>query len=275
MTPTTHRTPSCYSTAARRSGLRLLITLAATLPITLPNSVSAQVNVEALRQDDPPLGRSGTFGGDLTVRTGNVQLVQLNLNARLYKVTESVTTLIVGSGGLGLQGGTRFASSGLLHYRETYRNDKLISPEWYGQLNYDRPQLLDFRAVAGGGGRTSFARGEWGQFGMGAALFLEHERLDLTEAAVHDDQTTSVRGSYFLTLRLVPNDNLVITSTMYLQPVVGNWGDLRTLATFQLATSVSDEWDLTVSFDLRYDSEPPDDISALDTTLRTGLRYAY
>ena len=98
MTPITHRTPSCYSTAARRSGLQLLITLAATLPIALPIAVSAQVNVEALRQDDPPLGRSGTFGGDLTVRTGNVQLVQLNLNARLYKVTESVTTLIVGAG---------------------------------------------------------------------------------------------------------------------------------------------------------------------------------
>ena len=99
MTPTTHRTPSCYSTAVRLGGLRLLIALAATLPITLPATLpipaSAQVNVEALRQEDPPLGRSGTFGGDLTVRTGNVQLVQLNLNARLYKVTETVTRLIV------------------------------------------------------------------------------------------------------------------------------------------------------------------------------------
>jgi len=30
--------------------------------------------MEALRQDDPPLGYSGTFGGDLTMRTGNVDL---------------------------------------------------------------------------------------------------------------------------------------------------------------------------------------------------------
>ncbi len=255
----------------RYSGLRLLIVLAASPPLP----VSAQVNVEALRQEDPPLGYSGTFGGDLTLRTGNVELVQLGLNARLYRVTESATRLIVGNGGLGLQGGTRFASSGLLHYRQTYRYNDLISPEWYGQLNYDRPQLLDFRAVAGGGARTSFASGEWGQFGMGAALFFEHERLNLPDTAVHDNQTTVIRGSYFLTLRLRPNENLVITSTTYLQPVVGNWGDLRTLANFRVAASVSDELDLTVSFDLRYDSRPPDAISALDTSLRTGLRYTY
>ena len=245
------------------------------LAASLPLSVSAQVNVEALRQEDPPLGYSGAFGGDLTLRTGNVELVQVDLNARLYMVKESVTTLMVGNGGLGLQGGSRFASSGLLHYRETYRYNDLISPEWYGQLNYDRPQLLDFRVVTGGGARASFANGEWGEFGMGAALFLEHERLDLSDAAVHDNRTTAIRGSYFLTLRLVPNGNLVITSTTYLQPAVGNWGDLRTLANFRVAASVTDELDLTVSFDLRYDSEPPDEISALDTSLRTGLRYTY
>ena len=264
MTPVRHLT-------LRYSGLRLLIVLAASLPLP----VSAQVNVEALRQEDPPLGYSGTFGGDLTLRTGNVELVQVDLNARLYMVTESVTTLMVGNGGLGLQGGSRFASSGLLHYRETHRYNDLISPEWYGQLNYDRPQLLDFRVVTGGGARTSFANGEWGEFGMGAALFLEHERLDLSDAAVHDNRTTAIRGSSFLTLRLVPNENLVITSTTYLQPAVGNWSDLRTLANFRVAASVTDELDLTVSFDLRYDSGPPDEISALDTSLRTGLRYIY
>ena len=265
MTPVSHLIP------LRHHGLHLLIALAAALPLPVP----AQVNVEALRQDDPPLGYSGTFGGDLTMRTGNVDLVQVGLNARLYRVTESATRLIVGTGGFGLLSGSRFASSGLLHHRLTYRYNDLISPEWYGQLNYDRPQLLNFRAVTGGGARTSFASGEWGQFGMGAALMLEHERLALPDSAVHLDHTTMIRGSYFLTLRLVPNENLVITSTTYLQPAFSDFGDLRTLANLRIATSVTDELDLTVSFDLRYDSRPPDQISALDTSLRTGLRYTY
>ena len=265
MTPTTHRTP------LRRSAWPLLITLAVALPLP----VSAQVNVEALRQDDPPLGYSGTFGGDLTLRTGNVDLVQLGLNARLYRVTESVTQLIVGNGGIGLLSGSRFSSSGLLHYRQTYQYDGNISPEWWAQVNYDRPQLLDFRVLTGAGVRTSFASGEWGQFGMGGALMLEHERLNLPDTAVHADNTTEIRGSFFLTLRLVPSENLVITSTTYIQPAFGSFGDLRTLENLRVAASVTDELDLTVSFDLRYDSRPPDEIGALDTTLRTGLRYTY
>ena len=264
-------TLASQTTLPGRNALPLLIALAAAIPLPM----SAQVNVEALRTDDPPLGYSGTFGGDLAIRTGNVDFVQLGINARLYKVTESATRLIVGNGGLGLQGGTQFASSGLLHYRQTYQYNDLVSPEWWGQLNYDRPQLLDLRMVVGGGVRVSFASGDWGQFGMGAALMLEDERLDLPDTAVHDNHTTNIRGSYFLTLRLVPNDNLVITSTTYLQPAVGNLGDLRTLANLRIATSVTDQVDLTVSFDLRYDSRPPDLISALDTSLRTGLRYTY
>ena len=262
---------SCRGNTPAFERLGLLIALAAALPLP----VSAQVNVEALRRDDPPLGYSGTFGGDLAVRTGNVDLVQIGLNARLYRVTESATRLIVGNGGLGLLGGSRFSSSGLFHYRQTYRYNENVSPEWYWQVNYDRPQLLDFRVVTGGGARTSFARGDWGQFGMGAALMLEHERLDLPDLAVHPDQTTLLRWSYFLTLRVVPNENLVITSTTYLQPVLDDFDDLRMLANLRLASSITDELDLTVSFDLRYDSRPPDGISALDTSLRTGVRYTY
>jgi len=265
MIPATHLTP------LRRKGLRLLIALAAAFPLPL----SAQVNVEELRRDDPPLGYSGALGGDLTLRTGNVDLIQLGLNARLYRVTESVTTLMVGNGGLGLLGGSRFVSTGLFHYRQTYQYNDVISPEWYGQLNYDRPQLLDFRIVTGGGARTSFARGEWGQFGMGAALMLEHERLNLPDTAVHDDHTTVIRWSSFLTLRVVANENLLITATTYLQPVLGDFDDVRMLANFRIATSVTDAVDLTVSFDLRYDSRPPDGIFALDTNLRTGVRYSY
>ena len=84
-----------------------------------------------------------------------------------------------------------------------------------------------------------------------------------------------VRWSHFLTLRVVPSEDLVITSTTYLQPVLRDFGDVRTLANLRIATSVTDELDLTISFDLRHDTKPPDGISALDTSLRTGLRYTY
>ncbi len=249
--------------------------LACALALLLPLPLSAQVNVEALRQDDPPLGRSGSLGGDLIIRTGNVDFVQVGLNARLFHMTQSVNTLMVGNGGFGLLGGSRFASSGLFHLRQTLRYDGWVSPEWYGQVNYDRAQLLDFRIVTGAGGRASFVSGAWGQFGAGSGLMAEHERLSLPDTASHPHQTTTIRWSNFLSLRVVPNENLVITSTTYLQPAFGNFGDRRALENLRIAASITEIMAITISFDLRYDSGPPDGIASLDTSLRTGVTFTY
>lgn len=261
-----------------RSGPRelfLIVALAVTTLATVAPA-SAQVNVEALTREEAPLGRSGSLGGDLTVRTGNVDFVAVNLRARLYTVTESETRLIVGNGGIGFLDRSRFASSGLLHYRRTYTAvSEHFSPEWYLQANYDRPQLLDFRLVGGGGARTELKHGEWGEFGAGSMLMLEQEWLSLPDTALHPDATTEIRWSTFLSLRIVASETTVITSTTYIQPALGDFGDFRTLENLRLSTSITDELALTVSFDLRYDARPPDGIAALDTSLRTGVTFTY
>ena len=88
------------STRARTATL-----LAVVAALAAPPSATGQVNVEALRSDEPPLGWSGMIGADLTVRTGNVDLVQVDVEVTQYRVTEGVTTLLVGNGGVGLLGG--------------------------------------------------------------------------------------------------------------------------------------------------------------------------
>lgn len=259
--------------SSRVPPVAIVVTVAAAA--LTPLASYAQVNVEALRNDDPPIGRSGTFGGDLAIRTGNVDFVQVGLDARLYDVSPSVTRLLVGNGGLGFLSRSRFASSGLLHYRETYSPWHGLSPEWYGQLNYDRAQLLGMRALAGAGVRAEFVSGEWGEFGAGTALMLEHERLILPDTAAHPDRTTGLRWSNFLTLRVVPTETMVITSTTYFQPEFRNPADSRLLENLRIRTEVTETVALVVSFDLRWDSRPPDGIASLDTNLRTGITVTY
>lgn len=241
-----------------------------------PVSLDAQVNIEVLRTDNLPLGRSGSVGGDLSIRTGNVDFVALDLRGRVYDVFPTETRLLVGNGGLGFLAQSRFASNGLLHYRRSYTAvSRYADPEWFGQLNYDRAQRLTFRALIGGGVRTAFAQGAWGQFGAGSSGMLEYERLALAEAAVHAKRTLEVRWSNFLTLRVVPSENLVITSTTYVQSALADFSDYRALENLRLSASVTETLALTVSFDLRYDSRPPDGLAALDTRLRTGVTYTY
>lgn len=270
------RTPSCTrSSRPKRVALAALAVLAATAVAGTTTPASAQVNVEALRADDPPPGVSGSLGGDLTLQTGNTDFIQLRIEARRYHVENRVVTLMVGHGGLGFLDRNRFASSGLFHYRKTYWVTDWIAPEWYGQANYDRSRSLSFRVVGGGGIRAPRLNADWGHVGGGTGLLLEHERLSLSDTASHPRHTTVVRSSSFATLRVVTENDLVLTSTTYAQPQVGEWGDVRVLEEFALATPVTERLALTVSFDLRYDSRPPDRVSSLDTRLRTGLTLTY
>ena len=50
---------------------------------------------------------------------------------------------------------------------------------------------------------------------------------------------------------------------------------MRALENLRVAASITDRVALTVSFNLRYDSRPPDGVARLDTVLRTGVTYTY
>jgi hypothetical protein len=280
MTRNARRTIIILTSRARTSNGHGFAQVGALLGLTLAflaqTPVAAQVNIESLRREDPPPGLSGSLGGDLTITTGNVDFVQMNANGRLTHVRGDLTTLMIGEGGVGFLGKNRFASSGLLHLRQTRWMRPWLAPEWYAQTNYDRPQRLEFRGLVGAGVRTEFARGGWGRFGAGTSLMLEHERLTLPDSALDDARTTTLRNSTFVTLWVVPGETVVITSTTYIQPAIRNAsGDTRVLENLRVSTSVTDRLDLTVTFDLRYDSGPPDGIDALDTRLRTGVTYTY
>lgn len=254
----------------------LLVFALAGAPPSFGDSAAAQVNIESFRREDPPQGLSGTLSGDLNVTTGNVDLIQINLGARLTYVQGLVQSLMVGQGGVGFLGRNRYASSGLLHFRRTHWFRNWVAPEWYVQADYDRSLKLDHRALAGGGMRLDFARGDWGRLGAGTSAMLEYERLDLPDDATHDDRTTTLRNSTFMTLRITPGSSLVVSSTTYVQPAFfAAASDVRVLENLRVATSLTERVQLTVTFDLRYDGSPPDGISALDTRLRTGVTYTY
>jgi hypothetical protein len=250
-------------------------TLASALVLLHPWALSAQVDIESLRRDGTPPGISGSLGGDLTVRTGNTELVDLALSGRLGWVRARLTTLLIAEGGLGLLDDDRFSSSGLVHARQTL-GGRGMAPEWYAQANYDRAQLLDARALAGAGVRLRLAEGARGTLGAGVSLMFERERLDVPPEASHPSRTDSWRNSTFVSFRLVGGEALVVTSTAYAQPALDDvLGDLRILENLRIAASLTERLALTVTFDLRYDSEPPDGLAALDTRLKTGVAFTY
>jgi putative salt-induced outer membrane protein YdiY len=78
-----------------------------------------------------------------------------------------------------------------------------------------------------------------------------------------------------LSLRLTGGETFLLTSTTYLQPMIAEPGDVRILENLALVVGITSGVGLTVRFDLRYDSRPPDTIRSLDTSLLTGVTLGF
>lgn len=245
------------------------------LALGLAGPARAQVNVEALRHDTTGQGLTGTLGADLALRTGNVQLLDLGIRGRIDYGSGRLATFLVGEGTLGLLKGRQFTSTGLVHFRQTYAWRPRLAPEWFAQVNYDKPRRLDFRALAGSGLRLRLYQSSQVRFWAGSGFMLEYERLTLPPGAEHPRETTVVRSSTYASLRAAGGDRFVLTSTTYIQPQVSDPGDLRILENFAVAAGITEEVALRVQFGLRYDSRPPDDITGLDTALLSGVTVRF
>lgn len=252
-------------------GAIIALALIASFPVTL----HAQVNIEQLRVTPAGNGVSGTGGASFAARTGNVELVLLNLEGRAEYEQDRWLAFVVGNLGLGWEAGTRFSSQGLLHGRFDYRLSPLVVAEAFAQTDYDEARLLSFRTVAGLGPRFVLADGVRWRVAIGTDYMFEHERLDLPAGSVHPHQTNLSRWSNYLSLRYGDGKQVAITMTGYAQPAFSDFGNIRVLGDARIAVKLAGALALTVASNVRYDSRPPDGIRSLDTTTRTGLSIAW
>jgi Protein of unknown function, DUF481 len=236
---------------------------------------AAQVNIEAMRRDTLPPGFSTTIGADFAARTGNVDLVQLGIVGRADFIARRTTVFLVGNTNIGLLDSTRFLSAGLLHLRQSYAVRPWLRPESFAQINYDHSRLLRVRGLVGAGVRVRLANSAHARVWAATGVMFEHERLDLPDSAVHPARVSVLRSSSYAALRLRAASNLVIASTTYVQPRVDRPEDVRVLENFALSVLVSRAFTIALSFDLRYDSRPPDGIESLDTALQSGIRVTF
>lgn len=264
-------TPVCGRAQPVVHGCRLLLPLL--LLQTTP--LAAQVNIEALRREDLAQGVAASLTTELSVRTGSVELVQLDLSARLDYVAGPATTFLVCQGSLGFLSGSRFTNAGLAHLRQSVAVRAWLVPEAYAQVNYDERQLLDLRGLVGGGLRMRIAGDHHVRLWAATGAMVEHERLALPDTGATAARTTVVRSSSYVALRAATADKLVVTSTTYVQPHVTTLADVRVLENFALGVAITRAVALAVTFDLRYDSRPPPGVPTLDTALKSGVTLTF
>lgn len=252
--------------------LRSKILMTAVLIAGAPGiPAAAQVNIERLRLVGDRQGLSGSASVALRFETGNAEKRRVDGEVRLDLLrTESHSFLIL-SGDFDWTAGARVSNKGLAHIRHIHRPGARVSPEAFGQVNYDKARSLDTRALVGAGARVVLTEGEGSHASLGLAYMFEREELGIPPESVHPLETSHHRLSSFLALSVEPRPGLALASTSYVQPRLDAFSDVRILSQSQLAVRLLGPLSLDVTLNLAYDTDPPDETESLDVSLRTGV----
>ena len=250
---------------------RLWISL---LLLALPLSATAQVNTERMRALDVE-GMRTTLGGDVVVQSGNVDLFEIGVNARVDYRRARHYGFLAGEIRYGTKDDAPFRDRTFGHLRYNYRLTPRLVAEAFTQLERDGFARLQLRTLVGGGLRVQYLDTEAAQIFQGTTPMYEHENLEADGLAAHPAATSRVRWSNYLNVRLRFTDTTHLLATVYVQPRVDAFSDVRVLQQSTLAVDVTEHVRLTTEFNLNYDSRPPTDVEDLDVTVRNGLQVSF
>ena len=231
--------------------------------------------MEKLRRLDDGKDLSGALEFDLSVRTGNVETLDVGVGGRVDHVGDTATTLFVSDGDLGWQGGRRYSNQGLAHLRQVYRRQFRVQPEFFVQSDYDKSRNLTFRGLLGAGFRTGLFSNSAAQFWWGSAYMFEHERFELGAEDDHPERTSVHRWSNYLSSRVRVEKTTAMAWTIYVQPRVDEPGDLRVLSEGDVELKLRRSLVLVTTASMRYDSRAPAKTKSLDTALKSGIALKF
>ena len=237
--------------------------------------IFSQVNTEKHRTPKDAVGFSGHIEVDANIKTGNTEKTEVGVEGRGdYKTPRSLTFIIFQSD-YEWVGSTRSSDMGLLHLRHVENFNDSLMIEFFGQIDYNKKILLNNRELIGAGLRYRLFNFSNGDIHIGSAFMFEHENYNLDETDSHPDEVQTSRWSNYLTYFQAVNANVTLSSVLYYQPAFSDFGDVRILNENNMKAGLSQSLSVLVTFRLRYDSIPPDEIEKTDTETRIGLSYSF
>lgn len=241
---------------------------------TGPSPTAAQINTEKMRAFDVD-GFATTLGGDFLIESGNSDLFEIGLNTRFDYRYERHYTFLTGQLRYGEEGNATFKNRAFSHLRYNYQLTPWLIGESFTQLQQDGFKLLQLRVLVGGGARFQYVdAGTIGVF-QGTTLMFEHENLNAGEVIGHPARQSIVRWSNYLNVRIKLSEETSLVSTVYVQPRLDAFDDVRILHDASIAVAITRHLTLRTTLNLYYDSRPPDNIEDLDLELRNGLQVRF
>ncbi len=243
--------------------------------ILLSTVISAQVNIEKYNSINYQNGFWGNLSLYLSAKTGNTDIQEFGTDGRINYKGENFYSFLIGQGEYGWNKGREYSNNALVHFRFILNSNRIMKPEVFSQINYNKKQLLLFRSLGGGGVRITIVSDSIQDFTFGTSYMYEYEKLDLPLEAIHSNITNSHRWSNYLSYSNKLSSNSRISIVVYAQPRFDNFSDIRILSENNFSVGLTKTLALSIQFSLRYDSKPPDNVKALDTSTKVGFSVKF
>ncbi|MFC7358063.1 DUF481 domain-containing protein [Jejudonia soesokkakensis] len=164
-----------------------------------------------------------------------------------------------------------FSNSLISHIRYNYKITPLITWEAFGQAQYNKINLIDFRGLLGTGPRFKLTQSEKYKFYLGTLVMFEYEEVADGVTPIQRD----IRGSSYLSFSLYPSNNLTLISTTYYQPRIDHFSDYRISSQSSLLVGLFTNFSLKTTYTFVYDDKPAIGIPNSQYSFTTGVSYAF
>ena len=233
--------------------------------------------VNILSEDEKDAkGFTGSFGLALERKTGNAEETEMEAEARFqYHWSSSLVILILRTKyGSEQRKVSERANFEHLRFRQTITGP--IGFELFLQQEGDISRRLVTRVVGGAGLRFRLADWEGGDCYLGVAYMAEQERLDDADGASDAGETfLRHRNSNYVTLVTALSRNIQLNETIYFQPRLDAFGKFRVMAENGFEFKVEEGFSVVLSYTIRHDRAPYQQLDKTDTELQTELQWSF
>ncbi len=255
-----------------------LLSISLLFLLVLRGPVQAQVNTENLRRTDLTRGFSGMVSLNFGLVEGNSEFLNLETGLRTDYLSQNYYMFGVIRYQRKLQNNTVFIHKGFIHLRGIRKLTRRFYGEVFTQKEFNDFILLNSRNLLGVGLRINLSTRTTDEparqavsLYAGTGAMWENEEIDTSPPS----DESIIRTTNYISLNWRVDERMYLGVVTYYQLDLGDTGDYRVLLESGFGFDVTRFITFQMTFNLRYDHEPPSRVKTYDLELSNGLRFTF
>lgn len=229
-------------------------------------------NIENKRKAEREEGFSGNLALNFSYVKNIEQILQFGGNVRGYYFSGMHSFMLLGESNIVQTESQDLVNNNFEHFRYNYALDtnRIFIIEAFEQVQQNRVQNIDLRALLGTGMRFNLASTDSLSFNLGVSGMYEYE-ISTESTAIE----RNIRGSSYISTDWQASENFGLNLIVYYQPVFNDFMDYRVSGEFGIRLKVTDKLQFTTELNLIYDNRPLPGIPNNIINFTNGLAYTF